>query len=129
MASSVYCLTCVKTLSDWYAGKNVPMKFSVPMIWRDQKYHANDCYFCQHDFTGCNKAKKKKPIVYSDLQSAMRPVEHSENLPALKCSNLPALKKCRVPSVLMNIPVMNMWSPVIQKLRINQYSIIFLTEE
>ena len=80
----VCCLTCVKTLSDWYAGKNVPMKFSVPMIWRDQKYHSNDCYFCQHDFTGCNKAKKKTPIVYPNLQSAMRPVEHSENLPALK---------------------------------------------
>ena len=36
------------------------------------------------------------------------------------CPNL-QIKKCRVPSVLINIPVVNMWSPMIQKIRINQY--------
>ena len=41
-------------------------------------------YFCQYDFTGCNTAKKKKRIVYPDLQSAMRSVEHLENLSAHK---------------------------------------------
>ena len=71
--SHVFCLTCVKALM-----------FGVPMIWREQKKHSNDCYFCQHDFTGFNIAKKKKHIVYPNLQSAMRPVEHSENLPVPK---------------------------------------------
>ena len=59
-APHLCCLTCVKTLSAWYAGKNVHMKFGVPMIWREQKDHSNDFYFCQHDFTGCTIAKKKK---------------------------------------------------------------------
>ena len=54
------------------------------MIWCEQKDHSNDCFFCQHDITGCTTAKKKKHIVYPNLQSAMRPVEHSENLPMPK---------------------------------------------
>ena len=36
------------------------------------------------------------------------------------CLNL-QIKKCRVPAMLINIPVVNMWSPMIQKVRINQY--------
>ena len=80
----VCCVRCVKTLSAWYAGKNLHMKFGVPMIWREQKDNSNDCYFCQHDFTGCTTAKKKKHIVYLNLQSAIRPVEQSENLPVPK---------------------------------------------
>ena len=101
------CLTCVKTFSAWYAGKNVHMKFGVPMIWCEQKDHSNDCYFCQHDFTGCTTARKKKNIVY--LESALRPIEHSENLPVPK----PPDQEIRVPAVLMNIVVVNMWSPKI----------------
>jgi len=60
------------------------MNFSVPMIWRKQKDHSTDCYFCQQDYTDCTTAKKKKHIVYPNLQSAMRPVEHSKDLPAPK---------------------------------------------
>ena len=78
------CLTCVKTFSAWYAKKNVHMKFGVPMIWREQKDHSNDCYFCQQDYTGCTTPKKKKHIAYPNLQSAMRPVEHSKELPVPK---------------------------------------------
>ena len=63
------------------------MKFDVPMIWRKQKDHSNDCYFCQQDYTGCTTAKKKKHIVYPNLQSAMRPVEHSKELPIPKFPN------------------------------------------
>ena len=48
------------------------------------KDSSNDCYFCQYDFTGCAIAKKKKRIVYPNLQSAMHPVEHLENIPLLK---------------------------------------------
>ena len=83
-APHVYCLTCVKTLSVWYGAKNVHI--DVPVIWLGQKGLPNDCYFCQHDFTDCTTAKKKKKkhIVYPNLQSAMRPAEHSENLPVPK---------------------------------------------
>lgn len=54
------------------------------MIWREQRDHSNDCYFCQQDYTGCTTAKKKKHIVYPNLQSAMRPDEYSKDLPAPK---------------------------------------------
>ena len=57
-APHVYCLTCVKTLSAWYGAKNVHI--DVPVIWLGQKGLPNDCYFCQHDFTDCTTAKKKK---------------------------------------------------------------------
>ena len=86
-APHVCCLTCVKELSVWYSGKNVHIKFGVPMIWREQKYHSNDYYFCQHDFTGCTTAKKKKHFVYPNLQSAMRPEQHLESLPVPKSPN------------------------------------------
>ena len=36
------------------------------------------------------------------------------------CPNL-QINKCRVPAMLMNIPVANTWSPMIQKVRINQH--------
>ena len=83
----VCCLTCVKTLSAWYANKNIHIKIGVPMIWRERKDHSNDCYFCQQDYTGCTTAKKKKHIVYPNLQSAMRPVKYSKELPVLKPPN------------------------------------------
>ena len=54
------------------------------MIWREQKDHPNDCYFCQQDYTGCTTTKKKKHIVYPNVQLAMRPVEHSKDLPVPK---------------------------------------------
>ena len=101
-APHVCCLTCVKTLSTWYTRKNVHMKLGVPMIWLEQKDHSNDCYFCQQNYTGCTTTKKKRHIVYPNLQSAIRPVEHSKDLPVPK----PQIRKCGVQAVKMNIPVM-----------------------
>ena len=57
------------------------------MTWCEQKDHSNDCYFCQQDYMGCTTAKKKKHIVYPNLQSAMRPVKHSKELPVPKPPN------------------------------------------
>ena len=51
------------------------------MIWHEQKDCSNYCYFCQYDFTGCTTVKKKKRIVYQNLQPIMHPIEHLENLP------------------------------------------------
>ncbi|XP_076043685.1 uncharacterized protein LOC143026795 [Oratosquilla oratoria] len=50
------------------------------MVWREPKDHSTDCYFCLTDIKGRNR-KGKKSIVYPDLQSAIRPVLHSNDIP------------------------------------------------
>ena len=86
----------MKTLGAWYANKNVQMQFGVPIIRREQKDHSNDCYFCYQDYTGYTATKKKKHIVYSNLQSAMRPVDHSKELPVPKPPNQEMLSSSSV---------------------------------
>ncbi|KAI6646865.1 hypothetical protein LOD99_9134 [Oopsacas minuta] len=46
------------------------------MIWREPRDHYTDCYFCLTDIKGIT-SKTKKNICYPNLQSAIRPVEHS----------------------------------------------------
>ena len=43
------------------------MKFGVPIIWGEKKGHSHDYYFCQHEFTACTTAKKRKHIVYPNF--------------------------------------------------------------
>ena len=50
------------------------------MVWREPRNHADDCYFCLTNITGFNAFSRKK-IKYPNLQSAMRPVTHSDDLP------------------------------------------------
>ena len=59
----------------------------------------------------------KRNIVYPNLQSAMRPAEHSENLPVSK----PSDQQMQSSSNAHEHSVANTWSPMIQKVRINQY--------
>ena len=54
--------------------------FAVPMVRREPRNHADDCYFCLTNVTGFNGSSRKK-IKYPNLQSAMRPVPHSDDLP------------------------------------------------
>jgi hypothetical protein len=56
------------------------MPFAMPMQWREQKNHYDDCYFCTINVTGYNK-KNKKVIKYPNLLSAIRPVPHGPDLP------------------------------------------------
>ena len=51
------------------------MPFAIPMVWREQKNHYDDCYFCLIDITGFS-SKNKHTIVYQDLESARRPIPH-----------------------------------------------------
>ena len=50
-------------------------RFGVPMVWREQKNHFDDCYFCMVDLKGFNRHKKISWI-YSDLEYARRTVPH-----------------------------------------------------
>jgi hypothetical protein len=59
------------------------MPFAVPMVWREQKDHHSDCYFCLTKISGVS-FKQRKSIEYPNLPSAMRPVPHGDNLPVPK---------------------------------------------
>ena len=77
------CLDCNNKLGKWFAGKNVSLGFAVPMVWREQKDHTTDCYFCLTQIQGYSQ-KTKKNIAYPNLPSAIRPVLHSSELPIPK---------------------------------------------
>ena len=66
------------------------MRFAVPMIWREQRGHITDCYFCLTKKKGYKQRNRKK-ILYPNLPSAIRPVLHSADLP-IPPSCLPELK-------------------------------------
>jgi hypothetical protein len=55
------------------------MPFAIPMQWREQKNHYDDCYFCMVIVAGYKK-KNKKGITYPNLLSAIRSVPHGPEL-------------------------------------------------
>ena len=86
-APHIVCKTCVESLRGWTNGK-LKLKFAVPMVWRETKNHFDDCYFCLNNMNGFNK-NKKKTWQYPNLESAIRPVAHSEELPVPVFTGLP----------------------------------------
>ena len=56
------------------------MKFAIPMIWKEQQNHVDNCYLCLAQVSsGINLYKRK--VDYSDLNSAQRPLPHNDILP------------------------------------------------
>ena len=74
-APHVICKHCTENLRQLSKGQKKSMPFGVPMIWREQTDHFNDCYFCVTKVQGFSK-KTKGNIQYPNLQSAIRPVPH-----------------------------------------------------
>ena len=74
------CVTCTTNLRKWLYGKLKSLPFAVPMIWREQQNHVNDCYFCMTNVSGFTK-KTKSNVIYPNVPSAIRPVPHCETLP------------------------------------------------
>jgi hypothetical protein len=60
--------------------RKTAMPFAIPGIWCEPKNHVDDCYFCCVSVTGFS-AKNKDKIMYPNLNSAMRPILHDDNLP------------------------------------------------
>ena len=73
------CSSCSNGLRDWLNKKKASMPFAIPMVWREQIDHHEDCYFCRVNLIGFN-AKNKHQIVYPNLNSARTPVKHNETL-------------------------------------------------
>lgn len=80
-APHICCATCYVKLLNWWKGRDNSTLFAVPMVWREQKDHITDCYFCLTDVHGFTNRKSKRHIVYPNLPSAIRPIPHSETLP------------------------------------------------
>lgn len=79
-APHICCSNCYVSLTQWLNSKRKSMPFAVPMIWREPKNHANDCYFCMTNISGFSKKHKSK-ILYPDCRSAIKPVPHGADLP------------------------------------------------
>ena len=68
------------TFSNAHLVFNFAFNVAVPIVWRELRNHAGDCYFCLTNITGFNASSRKK-IKYPNLRFAMRPVPHPEDLP------------------------------------------------
>ena len=87
-ASHIVCKKCTEYLRAWTKGQKMALKFEIPLIWREPTNHVTDCYFCAVDPTGTNR-NNWSSLVYPDLQSARRPVAHSEAIPVPVFKELP----------------------------------------
>jgi hypothetical protein len=67
----------------WLTGTYQSLPFAVLLVWREQKDHLTDCYRCLTKIAGHN-SKSKHTIIYPNIPSALRPVEHDDSLPNLK---------------------------------------------
>jgi len=79
-APHICCASCVTLLFSWLNGKSRHMPFAIPMIWREQKDHSTDCYFCMTNLIGIRK-QFKKSVIYPIIPSAIRPIPHNTDLP------------------------------------------------
>ena len=57
--------------------KTIP--FGVPLVWREQENHHNNCYFCKVSSKNLTKINKSK-IKYPNLKSAITPVSHCDEI-------------------------------------------------
>lgn len=89
-APHIVCKTCIEQLRHWTNGKRSCLKFGVPMVWREQINHFDDCYFCMVNIIGTNRNNRHK-LSYPDIPSARRPVPHSDIVPVPPFRELPQL--------------------------------------
>src|SRR6218665_1811587 len=74
------CKQCVESLRIWTKATRDKLTFGIPMVWREPKNHRTDCYFSLVNTQGYNKKNKCK-MEYPSLQSAIRSVPHSSEIP------------------------------------------------
>lgn len=89
-APHMVCKTCTEYLRQWTKGNKRCLKFGIPMVWREPTNHVTDCYFCAIDVTGINR-NNRRSLQYPDLESASRPVPHSDDIPVPVYGELPAI--------------------------------------
>ena len=75
----IVCQKCFMNLNNWSRNKLESLPFGIPMIWREPTNHIDDCYFCMVKTLGFNQ-KNKSRIQYPSIPSAIRPVQHSDEI-------------------------------------------------
>lgn len=89
-APAIFCHSCACRLRSWKTGKGGGMKYKIPMKWREQQNHTDDCYFCALPPLEKFNKKTKKNIVYpTNVASADRPIlrQPSEPVPPAPVSS------------------------------------------
>ena len=79
-APKVSCPRCRTGLWRWMNGKAESMPFGVPMVWREQSNHTDDCYFCMVPPVS-SLMHLQKGFKYPNIPSALRPVPHGPGIP------------------------------------------------
>lgn len=82
------CKRCVEDLRNWSRDKKKAFRYAIPMVWREQKNHSDECYCCSCNVKGYN-SKRKQSISYPNLQSAIRPIPHGIEMPVFKRNYCP----------------------------------------
>ena len=59
-APHICCKPCYNGLTAWFNGKKAAFNFAAPMVWREPRNHAVDCYFCLTNITGFNASSRKR---------------------------------------------------------------------
>ena len=61
------------------------------MVWRKPKNYFDDCYLCAVSPKGINR-KNRNSSVYANLESAIRPIPHCNEIPVPVFESLPELE-------------------------------------
>ena len=90
-ASNILCKKCVEHIRQWTKKEIKSLHFGIPMVWREPKNHLTDCYFCAANTKGINR-KSRNSLVYPNLESAIRPIPHCNEILVPVFEGLPELE-------------------------------------
>ena len=90
-APHIVCKQFVEHLRHWTKKDRKSLRFGIPMVWHEPKNHFDDCYFCAVNTKRINK-KNRYSLVYPNLESAIRPVPHCNEIPVPVFKGLPELE-------------------------------------
>ena len=82
------CKQCVEHLGRWTKKVKKPLRFGIPVVWREPKNRFDNCYFCTVSAKRINR-KYRNLLVYPNLESAIRLIPHCNEIP-VQC-----LRACR----------------------------------
>ena len=82
---------CRKTMPMDKGNKDTTIIWHSYGVWWKQKNHVDDCYYCLTKTSGYSKKTRQK-LSYPNLDSAIRPVPYSHEIPVPVFTELPSLE-------------------------------------